>query len=51
MGDKIESRRRLQAGFMALPEPCLLFLIIFSMKKWNFSGRALSKEKRKDHAE
>jgi hypothetical protein len=30
---------------------CLLFLIIFSMKKWNFSGRALSKEKRKDHAE
>lgn len=36
---------------MALPEPCLLFLIIFSMKKWNFSGRALSKEKRKDHAE
>ena len=37
--------------FMALPEPCLLFLIIFSMKKWNFSGRALSKEKRKDHAE
>lgn len=37
--------------FMALPEPCLLFLIIFSMKKWNFSGRALSQEKRKDHAE
>ena len=30
---------------------CLLFLIIFSMKKWNFSGRALSQEKRKDHAE
>ena len=29
---------------------CLLFLIIFSMKKWNFSGRALSQEKRKDHA-
>ena len=31
---------------------CLLALpYYFSMKKWNFSGRALSKEKRKDHAE
>lgn len=39
--DKIESRRRL---------PLLALLYYFLRKKWNFSGRALSQEKRKDHA-